>query len=417
MHSRVDRWRVAAEWTLRAVALAAVAFALVRAWAAGNDGAAAPARLEWTAMPSPVTRDSLAALRRAGTAVTWRGPALEALAVSATLAPAPDGSVRIAAVGPGDVVLSDASGARDTLRNAAAGAVMLMPAPVGEYVAQLRNTRATVRASSPDSARAILVVGRASWETKFTMAALEEAGWHVQARVAVAPGAEVRQGAAGAAAARGASVPSGALDRHRYAAVVALDSTVDVLGAALARYVREGGGLVLAGDAPDAAVARALAPGRAGTRIASGAVAFDAAQPLRSLAVRPVTSLRADAVVLERRGPLVLAAARREGAGRVVQSAYEELWRWRMQGGDDARSRHRAWWTRTVAAAVSPATADPFTAANPEGAPLARLEDALGPPSVGRAPAAPRSLPGWLLPLVFAILLVEWGSRRFRGAR
>jgi hypothetical protein len=181
--------------------------------------------------------------------------------------------------------------------------------------------------------------------------------------------------------------------------------------------VRAGGGLVLAGDASDVPAVRAIAPGRAGARIPGGTLTFDASQPQRSLAARPVESLRADAVVLERRGAAVMSAARREGVGRVVQVAYDETWRWRMQGGDDAVAAHRAWWTRAVAAAVGTPAPAAFTSTNPEGAPLARLVDALGAPTERPASDAPRGLPGWLLASICVILLVEWGSRRLRGAR
>lgn len=114
---------------------------------------------------------------------------------------------------------------------------------------------------------------------------------------------------------------------------------------------------------------------------------------------------------------MITSAARRVGAGRVVQLAYEDTWRWRLQGGDGAVAAHRAWWTRAVAAAVAPPLSAPFTAPGAEGAPMARLVDALGPPSDRPAPAAPRGLPPWLLPAICMILLVEWGSRRLRGAR
>jgi hypothetical protein len=134
--------------------------------------------------------------------------------------------------------------------------------------------------------------------------------------------------------------------------------------------------------------------------------------------VYPLESLRADAVRLSARGSLVTSAARREGAGRVLQAGYDETWRWRMEGGSDAVAAHRAWWSRmvgSVAAVPLPAAGESSSA---EGAPLARLVDALGPAT--NAPpqeSAPRTLPAWLLPLLLVLLLGEWASRRARGAR
>jgi hypothetical protein len=53
-----------------------------------------------------------------------------------------------------------------------------------------------------------------------------------------------------------------------------------------------------------------------------------------------------------------------------------------------------------------------------EGAPLARLVDALGPPmSLAPGSTSTRQLPWWLFPALLLTLLAEWGSRRWRGAR
>jgi hypothetical protein len=136
------------------------------------------------------------------------------------------------------------------------------------------------------------------------------------------------------------------------------------------------------------------------------------------MAVYPLESLRADAVRLSTRGAETTSAARREGAGRVLQAGFDETWRWRMQGGSDAVAAHRAWWSRMVGsvAAIPLPRADESSSA--EGAPLARLVDALGPATaVAPAESMPRALPAWLLPALLIVLLVEWGSRRLRGAR
>ncbi|MBI3566701.1 MAG: hypothetical protein HY084_00675, partial [Gemmatimonadetes bacterium] len=302
MPSRADVPRVALERALRAAAVAAVAFAFVRAWSSLRGGDAAPRHVDWAVVPSPAARDALAALRHAGTSVTWRVPALEPVAVSATRAPSPDGAVRLAVVGGGNVVLRDESGARDTIGDAAGGAELLLPAPAGAYDVDAGTSRGHVPIAPPVPPRPILVLGRASWETQFVTTALEEEGWVVESRMSIAPAVEVRTGA------------PGVLDPRRYAAVVALDSTLASYGGALREFVRAGGGLVLAGDAPDVAAARALAPATAGPRVAAGTLTFDASQPLRALTARALTSMHSDAVVLARRGAMITSAARRVGA-------------------------------------------------------------------------------------------------------
>jgi hypothetical protein len=254
--------------------------------------------------------------------------------------------------------------------------------------------------------RPVLVLGRASWEVKFTAAALEESGWTVEERVFVAPGADVVQGKDGSA------------DTSRYSAVVALDTTLGPAAPSLARFVREGGGLVLMGDAASAPAVRAIAPALLANPRPGTSRAFDIANPVDAMELRPLESLRADAVALTMRGPFAAVAARREGAGRVIEAGFDDSWRWRMQGGAGAVAAHRAWWSRMVASvATEPVIrADESTSAN--GAPRARLIDALGQPTADvPSPAPARTLPAWLLPLLLLCLLAEWGSRRWRGAQ
>jgi len=301
------------------------------------------------------------------------------------------------------------------------GATLVTSAPSGMLTAAAGAVSASIAPPVATSQHALLVVGHASWEAKFVVAALEEQGWAVDARIGVAPGAEVRQGAATS------------LDTAHYAAVIALDSMLGGLGPQLSRFVRAGGGLILSGEAAAASAVRAFAPAAAGKRQPSGKRSFDAAQPLASLALAPLERPRADAVRLSARGPLLAVAARSEGAGRVLQLGYDETWRWRMEGGDDAVAAHRAWWSRLVASVVPAALAVPQAAARAgataaplpavgytagEGTPVARLYDSLGEPSTessGFAP--PRRLPAWVLPVMLLLLLGEWASRRLRGAR
>jgi hypothetical protein len=422
-----------AERALRTASLALVAFALWRLVAGPRSGGVvqvassalarnlpaleaantAALHVAFDAAPTPAERDALAAMAHAGTRVTWSGEALAPLAplvAVARRAREPGRPVLVSVASTGSVALSDGLGALDTVPagRAVPGATVAAGLPSGALAARSGGTRVPVGVPAPGALRPVLVVGRAGWEAKFTVAALEEQGWSVQERLFVAPGAVVTQGQA--------SAP----DTSRYSAVVALDTTLGSIAPSIVRFVRDGGGLVLLADAANAPAVRAIAPARAGARRLAAARSFDVAEPVGAMALFPLESPRADAVRLGARGALVTMAARREGAGRVLQAGFDETWRWRMQGGAGAVAAHRAWWSGLVASvayvpfAPPPAGAD---AASAEGAPLARLVDALGPPvaSVPRG-APPRRLPVWLLPALLLSLLAEWASRRWRGA-
>ena len=427
MPSRAE-WSGRAEPVLRAASFALIAFALwrlvagppragtvrVRSSALSHDLPAIESarrsalHVDIDAPPTPAERDALAALARDGEHVTWGGAALPALAVVAERAREPGGLVRVAVASPADVGLSDGIAALDSIRAAGAmhGATVSVGAPSGQLSAQSGAARAPVGVAPAAALHPVLVLGRAGWEAKFTVAALEEEGWKVDERLFVAPGADVTQGAAPA------------IDTAHYSAVIALDTVLGPAGPRIAGFVRAGGGLVLLGDAANAASVRGIAPARAGTKRAAVSHAFDVADPVNAMPVYPLESLRGDAVRLSSRGSSVTSAARREGAGRVLQAGFGETWRWRMEGGSDAAAAHRAWWSRMVGsvAAVPLPASDASTSA--EGAPLARLIDALGPATnVAPAESASRTLPAWLLPVMLLLLLMEWGSRRMRGAR
>jgi hypothetical protein len=386
------------------MALALVAVALWRSLAPRVDRRSA--HVAFRAPPAPLARDSLRALMRSGTRLTWSAEGLQPLAVSAERQREPGAPVRITVAAAGVTELRDALGVLDTVRGAG---VLAGVEPSGVLTAANARVRATATVGPPSPLRPVLVIGRASWEAKFVVAALEEQGWTVQARLSVAPGAEVTQGRALA------------LDTANYAAVVALDTMLGAAGPRLSQYVRAGGGLVLAAGAANAGAVRALAPGRAGPRRVAASRDPAVGAPLDALPLFALESLRGDAVPLALRGAFIAAAARREGEGRVLQFGYDESWRWRMQGGEGAVAAHREWWSRAVGSvAFAPdaaAEASPAASAA-EGAPIARVVDALGPPVAASPDSVPaRRLPAWLLPMLVAILLVEWASRRFRGAR
>ncbi|HEX6057871.1 MAG TPA: hypothetical protein VFZ11_02545 [Gemmatimonadaceae bacterium] len=430
MPSRAELSRRVLEPALRIAALAALGWSLWRAVApaatAGlvvvDGGALAAALARWStgaapesvhagldALPDAATRDWLAALARSGTSVGWSVGDAPALAVSVAPVPGPAGGVRIAVAAPASrlVALRDAVGPLDTVRAGGAGASLEAAAPVGAVVATSGGARASRASHDPGEAsepKRVLVLARAGWEGKFVVAALEERGWRVEARLAVAPGARVEQGTI-------------APDTARHAAVVVLDTSAAPLAPALARYARSGGGLVLGAEGSRLATLAALAPGRVGARVLPPA-ARDAGDVSRaSLPYRPI-ALRADGVPLERRGDAVVLAARRASAGRVALVGLEETWLWRMAGDDGSAAAHRAWWSRVVAAVASTGHA-PVVGA-PEAAPLAAAIQALGPPRPApQAAGAPPAdgLPAWALALALTAFLAEWLLRRLRGAR
>lgn len=312
------------------------------------------------------------------------------------------------------VGLFDDVGVLDTANAHAGGARFAIPSSAGIITARVGGTVASASEADSITIKRLLVIGRASWEAKFVVAALEEDGWKVDAQIRIAPGVNVTQGA------------NAEIDTARYSAVVALDESAARHSGAIARFVSTGGGLVLSGSAAslDAfAGVRAGAPGR----VTGGAVL--ASEPgaisLRSLSLVPVGGLKDDAIVLERRDGAAAVAVRRHVAGRVLQQGYVDTWRWRLSGDDQSLAAHRAWWTRSVAGvAYAPHFAKRATAAGdavPGAALVAALGPAVGPRSVN-TPLRPGTTTGaiplsWLFALLCATLLGEWASRRRRGAR
>jgi hypothetical protein len=214
-----------------------------------------------------------------------------------------------------------------------------------------------------------------------------------------------------------------ALDTARVGVVVALDASAGPQAAAIAAFVRAGGGLVLAPGAAEVPALATLAPGTPGARRPAAAIAVSAGAPRRALPLVPLAALAPGAVALERRDDAVAVAARRLEAGRVLYVGYEDSWRWRMTGPDGAQAAHRRWWAGVVAAAAPEPRADATLEAAGgvpvADAPLARTIATLGPPTAGAAPLpepapAPRDWPWGAVAL--AALVGEWASRRLRGA-
>jgi hypothetical protein len=376
--------------------------------AASSDARIGALHLVVDSLPEANERDWLAALRRAGVVVRWQGSP-PALALEVERSREPESRVRllVAADSGAPFVITDSAGALDSLRVAAGGATLESPTVVGRASAARGRWRVSAAVPPAPAPRAVLVLGRAGWESKFVAAALQEAGWTVRARLPAAPGVVV---------ADPALLP---VDSSRYAAVIALDSSATDLAPVLARFVAQGGGLVLAGEAPSVASLRALAPATTSAR-RPGRILLDGDSVTRAdLPMRPLDAIRSDAVRLEGNAGQSMVAARRAGLGRVLTVGYDESWRWRMLGGTSGLAAHRAWWSHIVGlvAAEGPSTSAPVA---PGGAPTAALVGALGPPTTATGPRDNSRAPGLPLIMLIAVvllLLAETTSRRFRGAR
>ena len=353
-------------------------------------------------------RDWLSALASSGVRVSWDGQGVVPLAAVAEAVADPAGGTRVWAAAPrgAPVVLEDAFGLLDSASANAGGARFFAGSPID--LARVQSGVLTARSAPPDSLGfgRVLLLGQVGWEAKFVAAALEERGWKVDARLPLTAKQDVVQG------------PQVQPDTARYSAVVVLDESALASVSSLGRYVRDGGGLIVAasaGNAPTVAALRAGAPGK----LVPAAEPFDstAAEPRRALALTPV-ALRPDAVPLERRDAQVAVAARRVGRGRVVSLGYEDTWRWRMGGNAAALEAHRAWWAALVAGVAHVSRTPRTVAANVDEAPyvslLARLGNPAAPPTVG---TEQRRVPdGWMLAIFSAALLGAWLSRRLRGA-
>lgn len=374
------------------------------------DPSAESLHVAFEAMPGRAERRWLAALRRAGAAVGWSSDSLVPIALAVEPANDPAGGVRVMIAAPATarVAVSDALGLLDTVVMSGATAEVSALAVRGELRASLGTLPARAAAADSLESRAVVVLGRAGWEAKFVIAALEERGWRVATRLAVAPGVDVRQGTA-------------RLDTAHTGVVVALDTTAAREARDIERFVRDGGGLVLAGGAARSRAFSRLAVGHAGRRVRAAVIAFAAGSPRRSLGFFPIENRAPGSVPLEWRNDELAAAARRVGAGRVVQVGYDATWHWRLEGGSGSPQAHREWWSAVVGSAgYRAARALAVDSGNFDPAPVAATFSVLGDRTAPAPPTpSPRvadALRRWMLALLFAALLAEWASRRLRGA-
>lgn len=423
MRSHADRHFI--ERVLRAIALLALAAVAVRLWrgerssgerarvsAAALDSAlvawsmAPPARatLDATALPSPGQRDWIVALRRAGLDVDWRARETAGSAVTVEPGVLPRLPARVTALGSptAALLLSDELGPVDSAAGTRAASWRFTP--VGDVAITSGPSRATAEPRDSLVAGPILVLGSAGWESKFVTAALEESGWTVATRLTIAPGVVVRQRA------------TSPIDTASWSALVVLDSVSALDGAAMARFVRAGGGVVASGAGVRHPALRGFLPavGAVSPGVLGGLSGPD---PYTALAARTFR-LAGDAVPLERRSGAPVVVAKRSGAGRVVAVGYDDTWRLRMAVPDEsAPQAHRDWWSSLVGG-VALVRLHPRTVTAIDEAPLANTIAALGRPEPDNATPRDRTRPPWtaiLAAIATLSLLGEWLSRRVRG--
>ena len=384
------------EWVLRVLSFALLGVLLMRVWSPPGHSARAesatgdavasslphwsktsPGRIHLSldSALTPVERDWFAAIAHSGSVVTWDATKIVPMAASLTRVADPAGvsELDVSAPAKSIVEIRGPAGGVDTVTAGNNGLRLVFPGSATGMTVYVGATKAVV--AKPDSVilRKLLVEGAASWETKFTIKALTERGWSVDALTHVAPGVDVREG--------GPVMP----DTARYAAIIAVDSTAALISRGADAFVRLGGGLVTLSDAS--------AVGPRGGR----------------------------AIVLEK-GSAGEIRAIRLGNGRIIQVSYKDLWRRRMAATDsvdDPVAAHRELLADIVASvALAPRVAG-STDSLADPAPLADMVSRLGPRS---APADAGSPMGDAVPtsvlfgILIASLLIELASRRLRGA-
>ncbi len=362
------------------------------------DGDLTPAALDW-----------VAALVRTGIPVRWdAGRAAPVAAVAEPVADPQGGTRVLAAADAGvTVTLSDSLGSLDSVAAARGGATFL--ARSGPAWISARAGPLAARATVADSLLLgrILLLGQVGWESKFVMAALEERGWRVEARLGLSPRGTVLQGVAQS------------LDTSRFAAVIVLDSAPPGSLTTVPAYIRSGGGAILTASATRAPALRGLGTALLPSMLSAGQP-FDTTglEPRRSLGLVPIAGVPGQ-VALERQSGGTALAARRIERGRLLIVGYQDTWRWRMAGGGDAAEAHRTWWADLVGAvAYVGRNQRQRSTASVDEAPFAHLVDRLGPPSaaVGLVSNTPRISDGVLFGILVSLLLLGWASRRLRGA-
>ena len=385
------------EWALRVLSMALLAVILMRTWAPPRSltrvesvsqasvanslsrlSMTDPARINLAldSVLTPDQRDWFAAIQRAGTIVTWSGPRIAATAATLTRVADPVEASELSFAAPLKTiaVVRDHIGTIDSIRLGSDGLRLEIPG-AGTDIGVSAGA-STAWAAAPDSIvfKRLLVEGSAGWETKFTIAALAERGWKIDAITHVAPGIDVREGSP--------LVP----DTSRYAAIIAVDSTASLVARGADSFVRNGGGLVTLRDASS---------------------------------VGPRTT---SSVLLERRADGDVRASR-VGNGRVIRIGYKDIWRFRMTDDDtvpDPVAAHRAWLARVVASVAYAPRMTVQADSTTDPAPLASMIDRIGARSAvldAPSPLGTGVSSAVLFGILLASLLLELVSRRLRGAK
>lgn len=355
--------------------------------------------------PTAVERAWQHALSVSGSTVTWSGR-LTPIALSAHPVAAPGASHSVAAYAARGtaIKLRDDISLIDSVTTKSDFLTLPLTVVSGRIRAIAGGDSASVTLLDSAVLKRVLVLGRAGWETKFVLAALEEAGWQTDALVFIAPGVVVKQGVAAS------------IDTAYYSAVVALDETAAPRVNEIRTFVRSGGGLIIgeaAARSPEFTQLRVSISAPAGSRTVSAADTVSrSSAPISPLQIRP------DAIPIEQRGRDVAVAGRRIDFGRVVQIAFTDTWRWRLQGNLRSMLDHRDWWSGVVSK-----VANSRRVTNPavdDRAPYAGLVEIAGAPiSIPQVskPISERSNQLFWIIALFALLLAELTSRRLRGVR
>ncbi|QJR35868.1 hypothetical protein [Gemmatimonas groenlandica] len=399
--------------------------------AAAGDTQPRRVTVDLSALPSPRARALFGAVDGADIALRWidRTQA-SGIALSATTVAGHSQAIDVRVAGSTaaslPLVLRDLGGMLDSIpATRRAGWRLASMSPPLRVLIGASEARVFAREAAPT--RRVMLMAEPGWESKFVAAALEEAGWQVDGSYRVSPRTAITVGA------------PARLDTSRYAVVVLLDSmSVDAAG--VTRFVQQGGGLVLGGDALRISALSPISPARATSTRGGAAGALLTNVPQRGLEAWELVANRGAAVVRsdpsEHGHAEPVLVAQRVGAGRVVASAYRNSWRWRMEGTDDGAAEHRAWWGAVLglAAGVPTVAVDTLADAYPgDAAPFADLVARIGGPVGADSAVAPnrtsarsafdalmdrlRAAPGLLFMVIALTLLGEWASRRLRGNR
>ena len=354
--------------------------------------------------PGVVVRAWQRALRSAGSRISWSGD-LKPIAISAKPNARPERGYTINSYAAANSIarIRDAISIIDSASPGSQFHASPVAVTSGPVTISVGRDSASVMLIDSVVLRPVLVIGKAGWETKFTLAALEEAGWTTSALVSIAPSVNTTQGAIAS------------MDTAHYSAVVALDEFAASRSSEIASFVRSGGGLIL-GKA--AARTQALSAFRVSTGVlATDRVGLSLDTVSRASAPLAPLNTKANAVPLEQRGREIAVAAMRVGFGRVAEIGYSDTWRWRMQGTPGSLADHRDWWSAMVSQ-VAYAPRISAAHSNDDRAPYADLVEVAGkstaPIGGARQIDEPTSQLIWIA-LLASLLLIEWSSRRLRG--